>query len=85
MKAKQAEKTNLIEGGRENLENTNEFKRKVEEINREVRDKYSLTLLNEKNWARRILIVIRREIEIRRRIAELSSLKNLHTAHLWQR
>jgi hypothetical protein len=84
MKAKHAEKTNLIEGGKESLENTNEFKRKVEQIDKDVRDQYSLTLLNEKNWARRILIVIRREIEIRRRIAELSSLKNLHTAHRWQ-
>jgi hypothetical protein len=81
MKTKRAGKTNLFEGGRESLENTKEFKRKVEEINREVRDKYSPALLNEKNWAKRILITVRRQIEIRKRIAELSSLRNLHTAH----
>ena len=68
-------------GGKERLENTNEFKRKVEEINRDVRNKYSLALLNEKNWTSRIFIFIKRKIEIRRRIAELSSLKNLHLAH----
>jgi hypothetical protein len=84
MKTKRAGKTNLFEGGRESLENTKEFKRKVEEINREVRDKYSPALLNEKNWAKRILITVRRQIEIRKRIAELSSLRNLHTAHHWR-
>jgi hypothetical protein len=84
MKTKRAGQSNLIEGGKERLENTTEFKRKVEEIKRDVRDKYSLTLLNEKNWTRRIFIIIRREIEIRRRIAELSSLKNLHLGHRWQ-
>jgi hypothetical protein len=81
MKTKRAGKTNLIEGGRERLESTNEFKRKVEEINGEVRGKYSLILLNEKNWAKRILIIVRREIEIRKRIAELSSRRNLHATH----
>ncbi len=81
MKAKQPGKTNLIEGGKENLENTNEFKKKVEEIKKEVTDKYSPNLLNEKNWIKRILIIVRRDIEIRKRISELSSLKNLHNAH----
>lgn len=81
MKAKRAEQSNLIDEGKERLENTSEFGKKVEEIKREVKDKYSLTLLDEKNWAKRILLIIRREIEIRRRIAELSSLKNLHTTH----
>ena len=74
----------MIEGGKERLENTNEFKSKVDEIKRDVRGKFSLTLLNERNWTRRIVIVIRREIEIRKRISELSSLKNLHWGHCWQ-
>jgi hypothetical protein len=84
MKAKGAGQTNLFEGGKERLEKTSEFKRKVEQVIMEVKDQYSQTLLNEKNWAKRILIVIRREIEIRRRIEKLSSLKNLHTLHRWQ-
>jgi hypothetical protein len=84
MKAKRPEQSSLIEGGKERLENTSEFRKKVEEINRVVRDKYALMLLNERNWAKRILIFIRREIEIRRRTAELSSRKNLHSTHRWQ-
>ena len=78
MNSKRQEPTNLIEGGRERLESTDEFRRKVQEIIKEVRDKYSLTLLNEKNWLKRIIIVVRRGNEIRKRISEVSSSKNLH-------
>ena len=78
MNSKRQEPTNLIEGGRERLESTDEFRRKVQEIIKEVRDKYSLTLLNEKNWLKRIIIVVRRDNEIRKRISEVSSSKNLH-------
>lgn len=74
----------MIEGGKERLENTSQFRIKVEEIRKDVRDKYSLTILNEKNWAKRILTVFKRELEIRKRISELSSLKNLHAAYGWQ-
>lgn len=84
MKAKPAGQTNLIEGGRERLENTDEFKQKVEQIEGEVRDKYSVTLSKEKNWIKRILILIRRDIEIGKRISEVSSSKNLHIVHHWQ-
>jgi hypothetical protein len=84
MKSKRAEQTNLIEGGKERFESTRQFGTKVDEIKKELRDKYSLTILNEKNWAKRILIVFRREIEIRKRISHLSSIKNLHAAHSWQ-
>jgi len=68
----------LIEGGRANLENTSEFIKKVDEIKKEVTDKYSLTMVNEKNRVKRILIKIKLQIEIRKRVRELSSLKNLH-------
>lgn len=78
MKTKPAELFNLIEEGRANLENTSEFIKKVDEIKKEVTDKYSLTMVNEKNWVKRILIKIKLQIEIRKRVRELSSLKNLH-------
>ena len=84
MKTKRAEQTNLIEGGKERLESTSQFRRKVDEIKKDVRGKYSPAILKEKNWAKRILIVFRREIEIRKRISELSSIKNLHAANSWQ-
>lgn len=80
MKTKQ-EHTQLIQGGKERFENTNEFKRKAEEIKGKVRDKYALTFLDEKSWTKRVLIFIKREIEILRRISKLSSLKNLHMTH----
>ena len=84
MKTKRAGQSNFIESGRDRLENTSEFKSKVEKIKNDVWDKYSQTLLNERSWPKRLLIFIRREIEIRRRISELSSLKNLHLGHSWQ-
>ena len=71
---------NLIEGGREELESTNEFKIKISEIRKELTEKYSLILSNERIWIARLIIKLRREIEIRRRIQTLSSQRNLH---LW--
>ncbi len=77
MKTKQSEQNNLVEGGRENWEGTDEFQRKVEEIVKELTAKYSPALSNERNWAKRLLIKVRLKIEIRKKIAELSSLRNL--------
>jgi len=78
MKTKPTEQFNLIEGGRESLENTSEFIKKVDEIKKEVTSKYSLIIVNEKKWVKRLLIKIKLQIEIRKRIQQLSSLKNLH-------
>jgi hypothetical protein len=72
---------NLVEGGRENLENTSEFKQKADEINKEVTAKCSLVLSSERNRVKRLLLILRREMEISRRINKLSSLKNLHATH----
>jgi hypothetical protein len=72
---------NLVEGGRENLENTSEFKKKADEINKEVTAKYSLVLSSERNWVKRLLLIVRREMEKSKRIDRLSSLKNLHATH----
>ena len=84
MKTKHSEPSHLIEEGRDRLENTNEFQCKVDAIRKNVREKYALNLVNEKNWAKRLVMVIRREIEIRRRVTKLSSLENLHLQHPWQ-
>jgi hypothetical protein len=78
MKTNQTGQTNLIDGGKENWEKTNEFKSKVAEIKKELEDKYSLTLLNERNWLRRLLIQVRFMVEMRKRIEQISSFKNLH-------
>jgi len=78
MRTRQTRPINLIEGGREKFERTREFRRKVGEIRKELTDKYSLTILNEKNWLKRLIIKFKLQLEIYKRIEELSSLKNLH-------
>ena len=78
METDKPSKFKLIEGGRDEFERTNEFRNKVEEIRKDVTAKYLLTLSNEKNWLRRLLINVKIEIEIRKKIQALSSVKNLH-------
>ena len=72
------DKFQLMEGGRDELEGTNEFMIKMGEIRKEVKDKYSFALSSEKSWVRRLLLKIKLEIEIRKRVRALSSLRNLH-------
>lgn len=71
-------KSKIIFGGRERFEQTDEYRNKVAEIKKEVANEYSRKLLNEKNRLGQLLIVIQRHLEISRRIAELSSDKNLY-------
>lgn len=78
MNKKMDEKIRIIADGRERFERTTEFERKVTEIKKEVKDKYSLILLEERSWIKRLVIRIKLNVEIRRKIAELSSDKNLH-------
>ena len=78
MKTNKLDKFKLHEGGRDEFERTDEFMNKAEEIRKEVTDKYSLKLSNERNWVTRFLIKVKRELEIRKKIRALSSLKNLH-------
>lgn len=69
---------NLTEGGRREWESTAGYAESVRKIVTEVKEKYSPTLMNEKNWRKRILISFRRWTEIKKRINELSSQRNLH-------
>ena len=78
MKIKTPQKINLIDEGKSNWENTDEFKKKVSEIKGELFNKYTLVLSTEKNWFKRIFIKIRLWLELKKRIDELSSWKNLH-------
>lgn len=83
MKTKQPKQINLIEDGKNEWEQTDEYKGRVSKIIKEVTDKYSSSLLTEKNWIKRLLIKLRRTIEIEQKIREVSSSKNLHTMHSW--
>ncbi len=78
METSKPDKFKLIEGGRDEFERTSEFINKVEEIRKELTDKYSQKLSNERNWVRRFIVKVKLEIEIKKRIRALSSLKNLH-------
>lgn len=78
MKTTRNAPVNLFKGGRRSFENTPAFRQKVLAIEREVADMYSLSLVNERSWMKRLFIRIRLQLEIRRRIRELSSLRNLH-------
>lgn len=78
MKIKTRVKSNLIEEGKNNWENTDEFNKKINEIRRDLSQKYLPILSNEKNWFKRLLIRIRFWREKSKKIDELSSWKNLH-------
>jgi hypothetical protein len=75
MKTKQ---NNLFEGGRDEWEGTDAYRDKVIRIIKAVTDEYSVKLLNETNWFKRLRLKLRRKIEIKRKIDELSSSGNLH-------
>jgi hypothetical protein len=78
MKSKQAKSINLIEEGKANWEKTIEFNKKVDAIRQEILVKYNLMLFRERNWFKRQLIMFQRMIELKKRIEEISSWKNLH-------
>ena len=80
MKTTNKRPAHLIDEGKDNWERTDEFKKKVNEIKREVSDKHQRLLLAEKNWFRRLLIKIRIWVETKKRIDEVSSSRNLHFA-----
>jgi len=69
---------NLSNEGKTNWERTDEYNKRVREISRELSEKYSPILLNEKNWFKRLLIRIRCWREMKKKTDEVSSWKNLH-------
>jgi hypothetical protein len=81
METNKGDKFKFIDGGRDEFEGTNEFAIKVGQIRKELKDKYSPELSNERSWVRRLLLKIKLEIEISKRIRALSSLKNLHAIY----
>jgi hypothetical protein len=78
MKIKTKRQTSLIDEGKDNWERTDEFNKKVNEIRQGLLDKYKPLLLSEKNWFKRLIIKIRIWFEMKKRIDELSSWRNLH-------
>lgn len=78
MKRMRIRKINIIENGRNEWEMTDEYKDKARKIVEEVTASYSMRLLNEKNRIRRMVLKLQREVEISKKISDLSSSRNLH-------
>jgi len=83
MHTNQQDKLNLFEGGRDELERTDEHRNRMLGIVNEVTDKYARQLSQERSWVRRLVIRIKRDMEIRKRIRAITSSKNLHIAGHW--
>jgi hypothetical protein len=81
MKTQQTKPVSLIEGGKDEWEMTEDYRKNVTRIVRDVSDKYSALLTNEKNWIKRLLIKIRLTVDIERKVNALSSLRNLHATN----
>lgn len=78
---KEAPRLDLIHEGKDNWEHTSEFRKRMNEIRRDLSDKYALLLSKENNWFKRLLIRFRHVIEMKKRVDELSSWKNLYVSH----
>jgi hypothetical protein len=68
----------LMERGRIEFEKTDLFRVKMEEIKYQVSEIYDKKIANESNGMKRVLLKFKKWIEIKKRIREFSSLRNLH-------
>lgn len=80
MEPDQTNNPKLVEDGMKAFEETQQFRLKVTDIKLEVKEKYALILSSESNWLKRLVIKLRMQIEIGRRVSQLSSGRNLHAA-----
>jgi hypothetical protein len=78
MKLGTDKQNSLFDRGKETWERTEEFKKRINTVRQEVRDKYQVRLDSERNWFRRQLIKLQFLIELKKRTNEISSAKNLH-------
>jgi hypothetical protein len=83
MKLGTDKQNNLFDGGKETWERTEEFKKRINTVRQEVRDKYQVRLDSERNWFRRQLIKLQFLMELKKRMNEISSAKNLHLKSTW--
>lgn len=68
----------IIAASRGNVKASLAHKENVENIKKTIKLKYQDSIKNEKSLFKKILIVIRRNIEIRQKIKELTSLDKLY-------
>jgi hypothetical protein len=78
MKTNTNRQASIFEGGKESWERTSEFRRKVTQLKKQLQDDYEPELSGEKNWFKLMIIKTRIWLDIRRKISEMKSGRNLH-------
>lgn len=71
-----------MEGGRASWEGCSEFGNRIDQIKKELKEKYTPGMVNEKNWIKRVILKVKLQLEIRKNIKKLSSIKNLHLVRI---
>lgn len=77
------DRQNLFDRGKEAWERTDDFKKRIDQVKQDLRDKYQVRLNSERNWFKRQLIKIQFLIELNKKAGEISSAKNLHLRSSW--
>ena len=76
-----AKKDGLYDGGLERWEETDDYRKRVSQIVKEATETYEVQIRQEANLFRRLWLRFRLFMEIRKKVGELSSPRNLHLNH----
>tara|TARA_R110000823_G_scaffold207484_1_gene338069 strand:+ start:221 stop:472 length:252 start_codon:yes stop_codon:yes gene_type:complete len=78
MKTNTKRQASIFEGGKESWERTAEFRKNVYQLKKQLQEKYEPAFSSEKNWFNRLILKTRVWLEIRSKISEMKSGRNLH-------
>jgi uncharacterized protein (DUF1015 family) len=70
--------TNIIADGKRLFEKTKGVLAKTEQIRMEISKKYEPLISGERSYLKKLFLRIKMEVEIRRKLKEISSPRNLH-------
>lgn len=82
MKHNTKQKVSIFEGGKENWERSAEFRKRIHQLKRQIQDKHEPDFSSENNWFKRLILQTRIWLEMRRKISEMKSGRNLHFSRL---
>ena len=69
---------NIIQESPDLIKNTSEYKTKVFNIKKKVKEKYLKPVLNEKKIIKKFKIILKSEIETRKKVRDITSDRNLY-------
>jgi hypothetical protein len=69
---------NIVSSGRRNIKLTEDYKKKVEQIQCAIESKYSDLIKNETNFFKKTLLRLNKRLESKKAINKLTSLDNLY-------